>query len=100
MLAPVASASFMPRGKTAALHALEIDDTLLEARSALAFVTRHDDWKWKAAERALRRMLNVEPGDAVSHVWYALLLAERGRFSDAVAEARRAQPSTPGNLVS
>ena len=27
----------------------------------------------------------------MSHVWYALLLAERGQFSEAVAEARRAQ---------
>jgi tetratricopeptide (TPR) repeat protein len=91
MLAPVPSASCMPRAKTAAIHALEIDGTLLEARSVLAFVTWHYDWKWKAAERELRRMLKFEPGDAVAHVWYALLLAERGRFSDAVAEARRAQ---------
>ncbi len=91
MLAPVSSGSCMPRAKTAALHALEIDDTLLEARSVLAFVAWHYDWKWKGAERELRRMLKFEPGDAVSHAWYALLLAERGRFSDAVAEARRAQ---------
>ena len=91
MLAPAPSASCMPRAKTAAIHALEIDDTLLEARSVLAFVAWHYDWKWKRAERELRRMLKFEPGDAVTHVWYALLLAERGQFSDAVAEARRAQ---------
>ena len=91
MLAPVSSASCMPRAKTAAIQALEIDDTLLEARSVLAFVMWHYDWKWQEAERELRRMLKFEPGDAVSHVWYALLLAERGQFSDAVAQARRAQ---------
>jgi len=91
MLAPVPSASCMPRAKAAAVHALEIDGTLLEARSVLAFVTWHYDWKWKATEREFRRMLKFEPGDAVAHVWYALLLAERGQFSDALAEARRAQ---------
>src|SRR5206468_367182 len=97
MIAPVASASFMPRAKAAAVHALEIDDVLVEARSVLAFVKWHYDWDWRGAERELRRILKFEPEDAVSHVWYALLLAERGESTKAVAQARRAQALDPGS---
>jgi tetratricopeptide (TPR) repeat protein len=97
MIAPVASATFMPRAKAAALHALEIDDTLLEARSVLAFVNWHYDWNWKGAERELKRMLKGAPDDAVPRVWYALLLAERGDVGDAIAEARRAQALDPAS---
>lgn len=97
MLAPVASATFMPRAKAAAVRALEIDDTLIEARSVLAFVKWHYDWDWRGAERELRRILKFEPEDAVSHVWYALLLAERGESTKAMAQARRAQALDPAS---
>ena len=95
MIAPVASATFMPRAKAAAVHALEIDDTLLEARSVLAFVKWHYDWNWRGAEREFRRMLKFAPSDAVACVWYALLLAERGDVHTAIAQARRAQSLDP-----
>jgi len=95
MLSPVPSSACMPRAKAAAIHALDIDGTLAEARSVLAFVAWHYDWKWKSAEREFRTMLKLEPGDPFAHVWYALLLTERGQASAGVAQARRAQGLDP-----
>lgn len=95
MLSPVPSIDCMPRAKAAAIHALDIDGTLVEARSVLAFVAWHYDWKWKSAEREFRTMLKFEPGDPFAHVWYALLLTERGQASAGVAQARRAQGLDP-----
>jgi DNA-binding winged helix-turn-helix (wHTH) protein/tetratricopeptide (TPR) repeat protein len=95
MLAPVPSIDCMPRAKAAAIHALDIDGTLAEARSVLAFVAWHYDWKWKSAEREFRTMLKFEPGDPFAHAWHALLLAERGQASAAIAQARRAQGLDP-----
>src|SRR5712671_1368258 len=95
MLAPVPSIECMPRAKAAAIQALDIDGTLAEARSVLAFVAWHYDWKWQAAEREFRTILKFEPGDPFAHVWYALLLTERGQASAGVAQARRAQGLDP-----
>ena len=95
MLAPVPAVEWMPRAKAAALHALEVDDWLLEARGVLAFVAWHYDWKWTSADREFRTMLKFEPGDALTHIWYALLLAERGDAGAAIAHAREAEGLDP-----
>jgi len=95
MIAAVPSGRSMTRAKAAAIHALDLDDTLIEARSALAFVAWHYDWNLRHAEREFRRMIRFAPGEPVVHVWYAMLLAELGRFDDALTEARRAQQLDP-----
>lgn len=105
MLAPVPSCKFMPKAKAAALTALDIDDTLIEARSALAFAKWHYDWDWDGAKREFRRILKFQPHDAVTRQWYGLLLVEQGEFSEAIAQARKAQSIDPvsvsirGNLA-
>jgi len=54
----------------------------------------------------LRRILKFQPQDAVTHQWYGLLLAEQAEFSEAIAQARKAQSIDPvsvsirGNLAS
>src|SRR5713226_9760861 len=107
MLAPVPSCKFMPKAKAAALTALDIDDTLVEARSALAFAKWHYDWDWDwdGAKREFRRILKFQPHDAVTRQWYGLLLVEQAEFSEAIAQARKAQSIDPvsvsvrGNLA-
>jgi hypothetical protein len=56
----------MPKARAAAISALEIDDTLVEARSALAFVRWHYEWDWPSAEREFRRILKFLPNDTLT----------------------------------
>jgi DNA-binding winged helix-turn-helix (wHTH) protein/tetratricopeptide (TPR) repeat protein len=95
MLAPLPACRLMPKAKVAAVNAIELDETLIEARSALAFVRWHYDWDWAGAERQFRTILDFEPDHVTTHQWYGLLLAELGRFREGIAEARKAQRLEP-----
>ncbi len=53
-----------PRAKEAALRALELDDTLAEAHTSLAFIKTDYDWDWSGAEKELQRAIELNPGYA------------------------------------
>lgn len=84
-----------PKGKAAALKAVEIDNGLADAHAALGATHVCYDWDWAASEEHLRRSIELNPGYAAAHQWYALLLAATGRLGDALAEARQAQEIDP-----
>lgn len=88
-----------PRAKAAAQKALELDDSLAEAHTALAIVQWTYDWDLAAAETELRRALALNDSYAIAHAWYGLLLNELGRFDQALAETRRAQELDPLSLI-
>jgi TolB-like protein/Flp pilus assembly protein TadD len=90
---PVADA--FPKARTAALKALEFDDSIGEAHSALAVIKEDYDWDWKGAEVEYKRAIELSPGDEVTHASYSNLLLELGRFSEALAEAKIAQSLDP-----
>ena len=95
MLTAGRARKFMPKARAAAVSALEIDETLAEARSALAFVKWHYEWDWPGAEREFRRILKFLPDDRLTRQWYALLLAEQGRSSEALEQMKRAVEADP-----
>jgi len=86
------------RAKTAALKAIELDDTLAEPHASLAFIAETHEWDWATAEREYRRALELNPGDARVHHWYAGYLMYVGRFEDGISEARRARDLDPLSL--
>ena len=87
-----------PRAATAALAALQIDDSLGEAHAALAYV-RHYDWQWEAAGREFERAITLSPNYALGHLWYANYLVSMDRLDDAVESVRRAQALDPMSRV-
>lgn len=87
------------RGKVAARRALELDDSLAEAHTALAFAHFNHDWDWAGAEREYRRAIELNPSYATAHHWYSVSLAAGGRFDEAYAEARRAIEIDPLSLI-
>lgn len=97
MLASVRAKQFMPKARTAAVKAMDLDESLLEARTALAFVKWHYDWDWRRPEREFKIALEFHPDHATTHQWYALLLVEMGRFAEGVSEANRARALDPGS---
>ena len=88
-----------PRQKAAALKALEIDETLAEAHASLGLVREDYDWDWMGAEKEFKRAIELNPGYATAHQWYAEYLSEMGRYNEAIAEAKRAQELDPLSLI-
>ena len=88
----------VPKAKAAALKALELDDTLGEAHNSLAFCLDGYDWNFDAAESEFRRAIELNPGYAPAHHWYAWHLALLGRNNDALAEMRKAANLDPLSL--
>jgi TolB-like protein/DNA-binding winged helix-turn-helix (wHTH) protein/Tfp pilus assembly protein PilF len=88
-----------PKAKGAATKALELDNTLGEAHTSLAFSLDVFDWDWKSAEREFRRAIELNPGYATAHHWYAWHLSEMGRNSEAIAEMRKAENLDPLSLI-
>jgi len=79
-----------PKAKSAALTAIALDDSLAEAHTSLAYVKLNYEWDWPAAEAEFRRSLELNPGYAHGHHWYAHLLLSSGRVNEALAESQRA----------
>jgi TolB-like protein/Flp pilus assembly protein TadD len=88
-----------PRGRAAALKALEIDDTLAEPHAALGTIASDYYWDWAEAERRFRRAIELNPSYATAYRRYSTYLANMGRFEEALAAARRAQELDPLSLV-
>ena len=51
-------------------------------QSSLAFIAETYEWDWATAEREYKRALELNPGDARTHHWYAGYLMYVGRFPD------------------
>jgi TolB-like protein/class 3 adenylate cyclase/Tfp pilus assembly protein PilF len=83
------------QARQAVMKALEIDETLAEAHTALAYVRFRLDLDWPGAEREFKRAIELKPGNARSHEWYALFLSALGRHQEAIAEIRRASQLDP-----
>ncbi|MCP9495265.1 MAG: protein kinase [Pyrinomonadaceae bacterium MAG19_C2-C3] len=84
--------------REAAAKAVEIDDRLAEAYSALGFALIGCGYRWEEAAQQHERALELNPSSVVAHAWYALQLAMEARFDEAVSHARRSlelDPMTP-----
>ena len=82
----------------AAQKALEIDEGLAEAHATLGATKMFHEWDWAAAERELRRAIDLNPNEPQAHGLYSYLLTATGRFDEAVAQARlnlRLDPLSP-----
>ncbi|MEE8201568.1 MAG: protein kinase, partial [Candidatus Acidoferrales bacterium] len=84
--------------KTAALKALELDDSLAEAHASLGWI-KTIEWDWLGAEREFERAIELNRNYAVAHHWYSRYLQSLGRHEKAIAEATRAQELDPFSWV-
>jgi serine/threonine-protein kinase len=85
----------MPKAREAAETALRLDDSLADAHASLALVLTMYDWKWSEAEKEYRLALDRNPGYAMAHDGYAMLLAALGRNADWPPESLRARSLDP-----
>jgi TolB-like protein/DNA-binding winged helix-turn-helix (wHTH) protein/Flp pilus assembly protein TadD len=88
-----------PKAKAAAIKALELDSSLGEAHNSLAFVLDGFDWDFDSAGKEFQRAIELSPGYATAHHWYAWHLSLLGQFDDAIAEMRKAVNLDPLSLI-
>jgi TolB-like protein/Tfp pilus assembly protein PilF len=89
-----------PKGKSAALKALQLDDNLSDAHAALGLLLCVSDLDMTASISELQRAISINPNYATAHHWYGNgpLLA-LGRFEESIAEGKRAVELDPFSPV-
>jgi len=89
-----------PKAAAAAKRALELDDTLAEARTSLALAFWLYNFDFSQAIREFQRAIELNPNYAVAHQQYGNnTLSALGRFDEAIAEGKRAVELDPLSLV-
>jgi len=88
-----------PKAKAAAMKALEMDDTLAEAHTSLAFIKLNFDWDWADTEREFKRALELNPNHENAHHWYSHYLMAMGRIEESFVESKRALELDPLGVI-
>jgi len=88
-----------PLAKTAALKALQLDDSLAEAHATYGGLLT-GEYKWTEARRHLERAIDLDPNYAIAHEQLGLeVLMNLGEVDRGLAELRRAQELDPLSLI-
>jgi TolB-like protein/Tfp pilus assembly protein PilF len=90
---------YMPKARAAALRAVELDDSLAEAHTALALIIENYDWDWDGSEKEYLRAIALNPNYATAHQWFAEQLTWRKRFDEALRESEEARRLDPLSLI-
>jgi eukaryotic-like serine/threonine-protein kinase len=81
--------------RQSAERALDIEEALAAAHAELALAKFGGDWDWEGSERGFRRALNLDPANALVHIYYSWLLMLLGREDAAFAEAEAGHTLAP-----
>jgi tetratricopeptide (TPR) repeat protein len=81
--------------RTAARRALELDPDLGEAHAVLGFLALYSDWDWPAAERELKRALELSPQDSNVRHGYADYLLVMGKLEASLEQTRLGRSYDP-----
>nr|MBA2457903.1 tetratricopeptide repeat protein [Gemmatimonadales bacterium] len=88
----------MERARAMGRKALELDDSLAEAHTSLAWVSFIYDWDWPTAAREFDRAIRLNPGYSVARQWHSWFLVAMGRTAAAIGEGRRAVELDPASV--
>lgn len=84
-----------PLAQASARRALELDDHVVQAYTALAEYDFHYAWNWAEAEKSMLRALAIDPNYAIAYARHAGHLAAWGRFDEARAAEERGAKLSP-----
>jgi pentatricopeptide repeat protein len=85
----------VPKAMEAVLKAVELDGTLSDAYCMLGGLRLFYVWEWPAAEAALKRAIELNPGYAEARRLYTHYLLVAGREQEALREAKLARELDP-----
>jgi len=78
------------KAKENVLKALGMDESLGEAHASLAYINFKLEWNFNDAEKEFKKAIELSPGCAKAHEWYAEYLMIRGNFEDALESMEKA----------
>ena len=84
-----------PLAGKAAIRALEIDDTLWQAKHTLTALKFIYDWDWKGAREGYEQLLKTNPSSSLLHYSYGLYWGIMGRLERTIAELKFALEIDP-----
>jgi eukaryotic-like serine/threonine-protein kinase len=88
-----------PKGKAAAMAALQLDPDLGEAHAPLAAAVWLHDWLWHEAQTEFQRSLELSPAYPTGNHWYAEYVMTMGRQAEAIARMKNSQELDPLSLI-
>jgi TolB-like protein/DNA-binding winged helix-turn-helix (wHTH) protein len=91
------SSEAFPESQAALAKALELNPLLASAYSTRGWISMHHEWNWNAAERDLRRAIELGPADPETHHAYSHYLLAMRRFRESLLESQRAIDLDPLN---
>jgi len=87
-----------PLARKAASEAIRLNESLAEAQAAGGYADFWLEWNWNRAAERLRRAIQLSPNSVLAHRYYAHLLSNSGRHTEAIAQitiARQLDPLSP-----
>jgi len=88
-----------PKGRTAAMSALQLDPGAGEAHAPLAAVLWLYDWQWQEAQGEFKRSLALNRSYPTANHWYAEFVMTMGRQVEAIAKMKSSQELDPLSLI-
>jgi adenylate cyclase len=88
----------IPKALVAARKAVDLDESLAEAHTALANSLVQND-QLRESEPEFKRAIALNPNYATAHHWYGECLGGEGRIDDALVELKRAHDLDPLSLI-
>ena len=81
----------MSKARQYAEKAIELNASLVEPHTALAFISTFYDWNWSEAEKRFQQVFEINPNYAPAHYWYSYYLSfVVGKNDESINEARKA----------
>jgi serine/threonine protein kinase len=87
-----------PKAKVAASKAIEMAPSLSDAHLAVGLINLYFDWDWDAAEKQMRRAVELSPHSSRAHYGLSLWLLVQQRHQEAIQEADYALELDPLSL--
>ena len=95
----IPSLEAIPKIRSAATRALELDPGLGDAHFAQALLAALYDWDWTLARKGFERALEAGSASSLAQHWYAMFLCAMGQPEEGLQVARRAQILDPLSLA-
>jgi DNA-binding winged helix-turn-helix (wHTH) protein/Tfp pilus assembly protein PilF len=84
-----------PQAKAAALKALSMDNSLVQAHISLLSVFTDYDWDWEGSEREFKAAIAIDPNYSPAYQYYGYALFGMGRGEEAITAMKHAAELDP-----
>jgi tetratricopeptide (TPR) repeat protein len=85
----------MAKARPLARKAMELGPDLADPHATVALIRLYANWDWDGSEAAFEKALSLNPSLAWAHNQYGRMLAEAGRFEDALVHYHKAEAIEP-----